>query len=216
MAQIASVDYANLRINLHVDTVTAGFDPALMQQEYRALRRLTEANRRYDPMVSFAGNESKGGGKFTPRQTLLRSNVRIVPFDQPHSLSILNEILNIPDGLADVGVFDRSTVTSNVDIDPVYGAVEVIQVSTGSGLSTAQDASLTFIENQMTNIHNGWNLDSVMRLVLGVNCGKISGPPPGQAGTVIIRDPADTKNLMEMPVDANGYRIGPAVYDPTP
>ena len=89
-------------------------------------------------------------------------------------------------------------------------------ITTGSGLSAAQDASLTFIEDQLTSIHNGWNLDSVLRLVLGVNCGKISGPPPGQAGTVIIRDPGDTKNVMEMPVDANGYRIGPAVYDPTP
>jgi len=90
------------------------------------------------------------------------------------------------------------------------------QVAAGSALTAEQDAKLTFVNDQLTNIHNGWDHDAVMRLILGVNCGKISGPPPGQAGTVIIRDPADTKNVMEMPVDANGYRIGPAVYDPTP
>lgn len=87
-------------------------------------------------------------------------------------------------------------------------------VASGSGLDATQDANLTFIKNQMTNVHNNWDMDAVMRLILGVSAGKMSGPQPGQAGTVIIRDPADTKNLMEVPVDQFGYRTGPIVYNP--
>lgn len=149
MTQIASVDYSTLRITLHVDTVTQGFDPALMQQEYRALRRTVEANRQYDPMVSFQGLESKGGGNFTPGQTLLRAGVRIIPHDADQQLDILNEILNIPDGLADRNVFDRTGIVSNVDIDPVYSPVEVREVSTGSGLTATEQLQLAEIHGQI-------------------------------------------------------------------
>ena len=141
MTQIASVDYSTLRITLHVDTVTQGFDPALMQQEYRTLRRTVEANRKYDPMVSFQGLQSKGGGNFTPGQTLLRAGVRIIPHDVDQQLDILNEILNIPDGLADRNVFDRTSTVSNVDIDPTYSPVEVREVNTG-GLTGTQVTQL--------------------------------------------------------------------------
>lgn len=138
MAQIASEDYPNKLIYLHIDTVTSGFNPALMQQEHRALRR-SNANeeRKFDPMVTFVGNDDKGGGAKTPWSTRLREGVRIVPYNTDHSLSILNEILCIPDGLADVGVFDRSLVNADVDIDKAYNPVEVIEVATGSGVSSA-------------------------------------------------------------------------------
>ena len=141
MAQIASEDYANKLIYLHIDTVTNGFDPALMQQEHRALRRLNaNGERKYDPMVTFVGNESIGGGVYTPPSTRLRAGVRIVPYDTDHSLTILNQILNIPDELADVGVFDRSGVASNVDIDKGYDPFGVREVNTGGGGgATAQE-----------------------------------------------------------------------------
>jgi hypothetical protein len=140
MAQIASEDYVNKLIYLHIDTVTNGFDPALMQKEHRALRRVyANDERKFDPMVTFVGYEDKGGGKFTPRSTRLRAGVRIVPYDTgaagQYSLPILNEILNVDDGLADREVFDRSGVAANVDIDKAYDPVEVIEVVGGSGLS---------------------------------------------------------------------------------
>jgi hypothetical protein len=134
VAQIASEDYENLLIYLHEDTVTSGFDPALMQKEHRARRRLNDnGERKFDIMVSFSGNESKGGGKFTASLTRLRAGVRIVPFDAPHSLRILNEIVNISDSLSDVAVFDRSLITSNVDIDSTYSPVEIREVLVGGG-----------------------------------------------------------------------------------
>lgn len=141
MTQIATVDYTTLRISLHIDTVTQGFDPALMQKEYRALRRTVEANRKYDPMVAFQGLESKGGGKFTQGQSLLRSSVRIIPYDTgastSYNLDLLGETLNKSDALADRDVFDRSTVLAKVNIDPVYSPVEVREVNTGSGVQEA-------------------------------------------------------------------------------
>lgn len=148
MAQIASEDYVNKLIYLHLDTTTNGFDPAEMQKEHRALRRLNaNGERKFDPMVSFVGNEPKGGGNYTPPSTRLRQGVRIIPYDtgvgSQYSMGILNEILNVDDGLADQGVFDRSSVDANVDIDKDYDPVEVKLVSSGSGLDEGQDTKLT-------------------------------------------------------------------------
>jgi hypothetical protein len=153
MTQISSVDYTTLRIFLHVDTTTAGFDPAAMQKEYRTLRRTVEANRKFDPMVSFSGNESKGGGNFTPSLTKLRTGVRIVPWDTPHTLDIQNEIVNLDDSLSDIDVFDRSGVTSNVDIDVTYSPVEIREVTTGGGGSVTADDVL--IQSIIANQING-------------------------------------------------------------
>ena len=134
MAQIASEDYVNKIIYLHIDTVSSGFDPALMQKEHRALRRLDAGGERmFDPMVTFVGNDDIGGGKKTQRSTRLRAGVTVVPFDSEHALVILNQILNIPDGKADKDVFDRSSLVNKVDIDKGYNPVEVIEVATGGG-----------------------------------------------------------------------------------
>jgi hypothetical protein len=127
MTQIASEDYPNKLIYLHIDTTTQGWNPGVMQQEHRALRRVNANDERmFDPMVTTQGNESKGGGKFTPLLTLLRDGVRIIPYDTDHTLSILSEVLVISEGLADVGVIDRSGLVSAVDVDSVYNPTEVI------------------------------------------------------------------------------------------
>jgi len=141
MAQIASEDYVNKRIYLHVDTVTTGFDPAAMQKEHRARRRINAAGQRgFDPMVKFQGNEAKGGGKFTATQVLLRSGVRIVPYDSglgtSYNLDILNEILNIDDALSDRDVIDRTGLVDTVNVDVTYSPVEIREVTTGGGGET--------------------------------------------------------------------------------
>ena len=205
MAQIASVDYANLRILLHIDTVTQGFDPAAMQKEYRALRRTVEANRRYDPMVSFSGNESKGGGKFTPGLTLLRSGVRIVPYDPgtgSYSLDILNEILSIDDGISDRDVFDRSTVVANVDIDPVYSPVEVREVVQGSAV-TPQD--ITDIKNAIFDetMEGAFDFRDYMLIMSAVLGGEASG---FDGANGIFKSLAGGKNRVSVTTDEFGNR----------
>ncbi len=202
MTQIASVDYATLRITLHVDTATQGFDPALMQQEYRTLRRTVEANRQYDPMVSFTGLQSKGGGNFTPGQTLLRANVRIIPHDIDQQLDILSEILNVPDGLADRGVFDRTTTASNVDIDPTYSPVEVREVNTGSGVS-AQD--IIDIKDAIYNeiIENGVDFRDFQKIMIASLAGKSDGM---ETNLGHFRDQSDAINRITVNMDGNGNR----------
>lgn len=210
MTQIASVDYSTLRITLHVDTVTQGFDPALMQQEYRELRRITEANRKYDPMVSFQGLEAKGGGKFTPGQTLLRTGVRIIPHDTDSQLDILNEILNIPDALADRDVFDRTGTTSNVDIDPTYSPVEVREINTGSAVTPGD---ITDIKNAIFDEIMEGTLDfRDFQLLMGA---ALAGKASGMDGTEgIFRGPADTKDRITVTMDEFGNRTA-LVFDLT-
>ena len=213
MTQIASVDYSTLRITLHVDTVTQGFDPALMHQEYRALRRTVEANRQYDPMVSFQGLQSKGGGNFTPGQTLLRAGVRIIPHDVDQQLDILNEILNIPDGLADRNVFDRTGVVSNVDIDPVYSPVEVREVASGSGLSPTQDTWLSevhggvsrevWLDTSLVSNGNGYQQTPYNNLTDAVDFAEANG----LTALVILDDIVLDRNLKNFNVRGIGIPI---------
>ncbi len=139
MTQILFEDYTNLRIYLHPDTVVLGVDPALLQREHRTRRRLNLNNeRKFAPMVSFRGNEPKGGNKFTPRLTNLRSGVRLVPYDTHHNLKIKNELVCIEDQRSNQGCFDRLSVLSNVDIDIDFTPTEIVTINTGSAV-TAQD-----------------------------------------------------------------------------
>lgn len=56
-------------------------------------------------------------------------------------------------------------------------------------------------------------LRTIMRFLFA---GKKSGPLQGTAGNVTIRDEADTKNFLVVPVDITGYETGaPPTYDPT-
>lgn len=136
---------------------------------------------------------------------------RIKPPEQDIEINFEGNLVRVDDALP---IFRKTFGNFNTAIYNAQPITTQSVVTTGSGLDAAQDAKLTFINDQLTDVHNGWNMDAVMRLVLGVNAGKMSGPVPGNPGTVIIRDPADTKNVMEVPVDANGYRTGPIVYNP--
>ena len=139
MVQILREDYPNRRIYLHPDTVTSGVDPAALHKEHRARRAANLNNERnYPPMVTFRGNESKGGGAFTPRLTNLRELVRLVPSDTHHILKIKNEVVCLEDGIANQSCFDRLSVLSNVDIDIDFNPTEVLTVNTGSGLTPEQ------------------------------------------------------------------------------
>lgn len=144
MTVIASIDGPARRVYLHVDTVGASFNPMDIYVEMRALRRTDETLRNYDLFMKAAGNESKGSGKFTERYVILLQGTRIIPYDTSHELTITGTIITDA-GTEGIAVFDRSTLspTTIVDINYVPPQVEVITVSTGSGLSPAQDTLLT-------------------------------------------------------------------------
>ena len=152
MTQIFSEDYANKRIYLHPDTVSLGVDFAALQREHRARRRLNaNEERKYAPMVTFRGNEAKGGGKFTPYETNLAQGVRIVPYDAHHNLKIKNEVLCTDDQISNQACFDRLTVLSNIDIDIDFSPTEIVTVSVGSAVTEEDKTDIAALVNTNTN-----------------------------------------------------------------
>lgn len=144
MAVVASWDGDNRRIYL----ATNSFHPIDLYREYRTWRRLNDAARVWDPLMKMDGNIPKGGGKSTPRYLTLLSDsngigTKIVPMDQSHTLEITGEIItDQPD--TDPEIIDISSLlsTSKVRINYAPAEAEIIQVSTGSGLTAEQAQKL--------------------------------------------------------------------------
>lgn len=148
MAVIASIDGPSRRIYLSVDTENAEVHPMDIYKEMRTLRRTDESLRRFDNFLLASGNEPKGGGKFTARLVKCLLGTRIVPYDSTHVLTITGEIIT-DEGTSGVACFDRSLLSSDVyvDINYIPPQVEVIQVSSGSGLSTEEHDKLMGVQN---------------------------------------------------------------------
>jgi len=138
MTQVASINFATKRINLHSDTVINGFDCIAAYFEINTIINNTPAYQRYSHMLSAEGNINKGGGVFTPKYALSESGWLYRPYDLvSHTLKLLVEPVS-KDGLSGRDVFDRFGLTVVVNIDEVYEKVEIREVNTGSGVN-AQD-----------------------------------------------------------------------------
>lgn len=150
MTLIASIDGPTRRVYLHADTVGADVHPVDIYKEMRVLRRNSEALRGYDLFMKASGNEEKGGGKFTERYVTLLLGTRLVPFDTTHELTITGTVIT-DDGQEGIAAFDRASLspTTAVDINYVPPQVEVIEVSSGSGLSAEQDSWLSQVHGQV-------------------------------------------------------------------
>ena len=144
MTLIASIDGTTSprRVYLHVDTVGASVHPMDIYKEMRSLRRTDETLRKFNVFMSAFGNVSKGGGKFTERYVRLNSCV-IVPYDTNHVLTITGTVIN-DSGQEGILVFDKSPLSPSVSVDIAYipPQVEIIQVSSGSGLTTEESEKL--------------------------------------------------------------------------
>jgi hypothetical protein len=144
MPLIASENYTTKRIYLGIDSVGVDVQPIDIYTEHRERRRLNASGqRKFQPMVRAFGNQQIGPTKFTPRFTNLMAGVRIVPYDTTHSLLIRGSLISTADSLEGRDLFDRSSLVASVDIDYQPPQVEIITVSTGSGLSSGQAAQLT-------------------------------------------------------------------------
>ncbi len=135
---VLSIDGANRRIYLRSGvTVFHWVDD--IYKEYRHQRATDEALRVWSPLLRADGNIPKGGGKYTPRFVTLLSGTKIVPYDETQTISVTGE--GITDDTTDPFYTVGRTHPLRLDIEPP--ASEVIRVSGGSGLSEAQDATLT-------------------------------------------------------------------------
>lgn len=155
MTQVASVNYDLKRVYLHADTVTNGFDVIAAHFEIKALREANlngEQNRKHFLSAEGKFKKNLSGTKFTPRFGLLDVGWRFVPYGLvSHQLSLLVEIISV-DSLSDRELFDRSTLTVNVDIDAIYKENEITVVAVGSGV-TAQD-KIDIIQGTKSAIFN--------------------------------------------------------------
>ena len=79
----------------------------------------------------------------------------------------------------------------------------LITVASGSGLDAGQDAKLTAINAQLTNIEAGLDHNELLRLIAAILLGKVSG---AGSGTESFRDLADSKNRVVAQVDVDGNR----------
>ncbi len=70
-------------------------------REYVNLRATDESLRKWYPLMNAKGNESKGGGKYTPRYVTLLNGCRVIPYDENILINVTGE-----------------AITDNADVDP--------------------------------------------------------------------------------------------------
>jgi len=108
-----------------------------MYYEMVSLRAANQSLRSYPVFLKAFGNVAKGGGKFTERYIQCMNGCRVVPFDVTQTLNVIGTIIT-DTGQEGTLCFDRTTLTAQVDINYVPPQVEVIQISSGSGLSAVE------------------------------------------------------------------------------
>lgn len=143
MALIDYIDGPNRRIYLAADSSSQDVHPIDIYKEMRTLRRTDESLRRYDVFLSAFGNVPKATGKATERYVRQNSGTRFVPYDADHTVKVIGTVITDA-GQEGVDCFDRSLLTPGVlvDIDYQPPQVEVLTISTGSGLSVAENEKL--------------------------------------------------------------------------
>ncbi len=157
MATVASVDYAAKRIYLAAATVDADLDTLAVYREVRALRRVTEAHRKYKPMIEAGGNIVKiVGVSYTPAYVRLLFGCRIVPYNVGHKIRLIRDTFT-DDGLAGRDCFDRTplSVSVDVDVDVDFPEVEIreVTISGSTGPTAADIAAAILAAAQITPIH---------------------------------------------------------------
>ena len=141
---VASVDYPNQRIYLDIGSANIRLDTLDVFREVRTLRATTEDHRRFPPIIFSGGNVQKTADTATAKFVKLTAGTMIVPYDGDHTITLTRDTFT-EDNISGTDVFDLTLLSpsTSVQIKEDIPQVEVITVSTGSGLDTAQSQSLT-------------------------------------------------------------------------
>lgn len=94
-------------------------------------------------------------------------------------------------------------VQNQVQVIPTNSAGLQV-VTTGSGLSAAQDQKLTETHAELVNIEGSLDHSAMMKLIGAALAGKLSG---AGGTTITIRDMNDTKDRIVAEVDSDGNRL---------
>ncbi len=138
------VDGPNRLIYLDATTVNASINPIDIYREVRTMRKDNENLRKFNNFIKGDGNVPKGGGKSTERYFTLLQGTRIVPYDISHIITVTGTLIT-DDGQEGVLAFDRTNLTEGVEVDINYvpPQVEVITVTTGSGVTEQDKIDIT-------------------------------------------------------------------------
>lgn len=144
---ISSIDGENRRIYL-AQGVTEFFPIEDLYHEYRNRRRLdTDGLRKWEPLLRAEGNVPKGAGAFTPRYVVLLLGTKIIPYDEPDTLSQLGDMIT-DDPDTDPEIYDISQLTTAKTIFIQPSEAEVIQLNS----KTIENSS--FNEGVMIDVDN--------------------------------------------------------------
>lgn len=120
--------------------------------EIRNLRRVDESLRRFDIMVTSAGNIAKGGGKFTPRYAIFHAGWKVVPEDVSHELIVSGEQIT-DDGESGSSVIDFEILSPGVNVvvtyEPPAAELIVIEIPVDSGSSYTLDEIASSVWNRV-------------------------------------------------------------------
>lgn len=134
MPIVSLVDYVNKLIYLHQDTVGVDLDTIDVYRDVREFRandeQLPYPHRSFSPMIVAGGNLQKTPTSKTAPYVQLLYGCRIVPYDADQLLKVIRDTFT-DDGLEGRDCFDRTGLTSKVDIDYTVDKVEVREVNTG-------------------------------------------------------------------------------------
>jgi hypothetical protein len=225
MAVVASVNYTTKRIYLSASTVGVALDTLDVYREIRARRVSNEADRKFKPIIIGGGGIAKTPGVFTQQYVQLLYGCRIVPYDANHSLVVVRDTFT-DDGVSGAACFDRSGITSNVDIDIQVSPVEVREITTGGGTASPDPwlqllpgsyapgtagNILANIVNQVMNkadgVETNVTLQGAIRAMLAAFTGKTDIVDAGDGlKNIYFRDPADLVDRLAMTVNAEGHR----------
>lgn len=162
MPVIDHIDGINRDIYLSADTVGETIYPIDIYKEMRTLRLSDESLRVFSVFLEAKGNEPKGSGKYTERYVVCKNGTRIIPYNISHSLTVAGTIIT-DDEQEGISCFDRTPLSEStvVDINYTPPQVEIITVSSGSGLSTEEREKLMNIPSATTNAEAVWSYERI-------------------------------------------------------
>lgn len=95
-------------------------------KEYRNWRRVDESSRKWLPFMRAAGNDPKGGSKFTPRYITLLDGARVIPYDENILIEVKGEAIT-DNANVDPDPFDTSTRTQPLKLYITPPASELVR-----------------------------------------------------------------------------------------
>lgn len=150
-------------------------------KEYRYQRRINESFRKWKALLMASGNNLKGGGKYTPRFITLLEGTKIIPYDENISIRVSGEAIT-DNADVDPELFDTSGRTQPLKLYIEPSEAEIIIISGGSALTTAQD-------ERLTELHRLGGLDASNPLIVSEtqrSAGNITQTISEVSGTVTV------------------------------